>query len=178
MSSGCKKAICSVDQAGLCLPKDTWLTKKAGAVLVPSKGWVCDTSWLSPSSLSSGMELGCRTEGCSVHRDGKAAPLLLAWSDPEASLLPWYTVLTACGACLVGEPGRQGDTSKVFWQKWLTAGMMEEKEEGVQKRVHRRLRVLVSVTGFTDFWPPCEHLLHANGCWCPHEADYLVCTGT
>lgn len=94
----------SLDQAGLCLPKDTRLAKKAGAVLLPSTGWVCDTSQPSLSSPSGGMELGCRREGCSAHSDGKAAPLLLAWSDPEASLLPWYTVLMACGACLVCEP--------------------------------------------------------------------------
>lgn len=50
MSSGCNKVMHSLDQAGLCLPKDTRLTKKAEAVLVPSMGWVCDASQPSLSS--------------------------------------------------------------------------------------------------------------------------------
>ena len=108
MSSGCNKVMHSLDQAGLCLPKDTRLSKKAGAVLVPSKGQVCDTSRPSPSSPSGGMELGCRREGCSAYSDGKAAPLLSAQSDPEVSLLPWYMVRMACGACLVCMPSETG----------------------------------------------------------------------
>lgn len=100
--SDCTERTLYLDQAGLCLPKDslTHMARQEGRTCaLPSGGWATPSHHPAPATAFSWA--AGRRGVSSAHSDGKAATSLLAQFDPESSLLLLHMVLMACGVFLL-----------------------------------------------------------------------------